>query len=366
MSDFIDDEINRKAREAQQAPPEAPDASQDAPEAQQDASEAQQEAPEGQEEGAGALSEAQGRRLGGKSRGTDPLAREGGLGGLAPAYVRLADAKVPWQQLDRELTRLGQRNAPAGETPTERAAWAKVEAAFEQLTEARLGVTLLEADEADEQRDADKVVADALRAGKPMPKVKVSDWASEGRQRRAQVVIAGENLVAARTEYNRIAVEQAPRRLEAAVEALATAKARALEVVPGALTAFEQWRAAIEAVEAVAGAADPEVSRWTGSAGCTKATMDLLRAVNAAPGAMREALHSQHPVVSGSYAAGEHREMNPPLFARERIDLEGTEGEAVDLALTEIDERFRVTSFLRDYAIARAMVRPEVLAQIGG
>ena len=275
-----------------------------------------------------------------------------------PRFGPADGAPAPWNGSRRALDRLSERPNVVGSTPAERAAWSKVDAAFEALADARMAVELLVADQGDEIKAHDKAVADALRAGKSVPKLTPTDWASEARTRRARALIAGEDLVAARGAYDKVAVSEAPKRLTIAVQALHDAKAKADKVCPEAIAAFEAWRRAVAKVEAVAGVADPEIARWTGSRGVDKATLGLIRRIESAAGDMRTALGSEHPVVSGEYAAGGHREMVPPLFARVRIDLEGNEADAVGLAIIEADEGFTKTALLRSLAQHHGLTGP--------
>ena len=279
-----------------------------------------------------------------------------GLLGRTPS--REPGRPAPWRPSGYNLQALSRRPDAPGQTPAEDEAWEAVKVAHDALTDAQTAVAALPGDQAREQRELDREAADALRAGKAMPKTASTNFEVEGRRRRAVVEIAIDKLREARRAFDKVSASEAPKRKVLAVERMTAARAKAHELMPAALEAFEAYRAAMGELEAVVVAERPDVAEFVGASAQTDEVRALLRSLHGAAGAIRSAISSEEPLLTGAYLLDPGEVGSIPPHARRAIAQNGREALLARLAMVEVAEDFTVTSYAQRYAWARGMVPP--------
>lgn len=200
-----------------------------------------------------------------------------------------------------------------GETKVEAEAWQAVIAAHAEYGAAVRSLKAIEEEKAEEDKTADDVVAEQLRAGKAPKAPKGRDWLAEERTRRAVVRVAAEAVVVARAAYDRVAEVERPKRSAGAIERLKSAEAEMRKAAPGALASVAEWLLARDLALAIVEKDDVERADL---GVIDRESAAVLSAGRKAVPALRALLESPHPVVTGRHTF-EKFDVDPPLHVRE-------------------------------------------------
>lgn len=250
-------------------------------------------------------------------------------------------------------------------TDPTKAAWSVVMSDYDVVQEARADLDGIETERAVEARAADEAVAEQVRAGKSPKLPPGKDWSAEERTRAAVVRVRVEELAKARSSYDKVAAVEQPKRRQAALDRIKSTKAAADKLAPQTIAAVVAWRQAVDEGFALLGALEGPTGQLSQHRRhLTEDARRTLRDGQAAPGAMKALLDSDHPWLAGTYLA-DRGELEPPLWAREAISERGNEGEILDLAVVEIREDFKVTKYSYDDALVHGMIRPSVRRPMG-
>lgn len=207
-----------------------------------------------------------------------------------------------------------------------------LEAEIDALQAARDALEELPVQQKVEQAEHERQIREALAAGRPMPKVKATDW-----QSRRAVLDSEERVRAERArELHREYAATVQRELPAARDALAAGledkRAAALEALRAFEPAVREFMTTVAALDVVALKLDPD-----SVAGQTTAEAQRVRAAGrGAVDAVAALLLSDDPVVSGR----RHTEPSPhevPLWTRAAW-AQGSESDIARLATLEASE----------------------------
>lgn len=250
-------------------------------------------------------------------------------------------------------------------TEPTKAAWKAVESAHDVVQEARAELESIEADRAVETRAADEAVAVQVRADKA-PKLPAGrDWSAVERTRSAVLRVRIEELGAARAAYDKVAKAQEPKRRANALAKVEATRSRARAVVPAALAAFAEYRAAVnETTELFAALEGPSGQVERNRRHLTEDASRTLREGTLGTAAVATLLASEHPWLSGSYLA-DRGSVEPPLWAREAIADGRSNSDFAELCQIEVREDFAVTKYGYQHALATGMIRPRQRRPMG-
>jgi hypothetical protein len=232
----------------------------------------------------------------------------------------------------------------AVETPEPVAAsWSEVEARAADLQAATEQLQLLASEQKAEAAASSRAIVKATEEGKPPPKIRQTDWATQRLVRETKYGLALDNAGSARKAYN-AAVQAALPAWRAAVAAtVAERRSEAQSAFAEAAAKVRQWRLACDAGAAL----DRACNRDPYGPRTVRAEQEVLTAGVRGLGATERMLASNDAVVSGSWLV-DTEQLDPPRWVRAAM----VESESGFMALgrIEADERYEFTDFTKDSA----------------
>jgi hypothetical protein len=206
-------------------------------------------------------------------------------------------------------------------------------AAIDAFEEAGRRVKDVGQDAQDERIDHEAAVAKAYRNGDAIPELKATDWVAEETIRKIQY---GEAFDAAKIETARFRVTYKaaqPEWLSALVHVVEPSHARAREAVLVAAEALGEWRAAVNAADAMSQAAGVYGPAWNQSPSGINVgiAMDGVQK-------LVQLVESDDPVVSGAFLTTPD-ELSPPSWTREALRRKAERGVDYARVATELFEQ---------------------------